>query len=475
MSDIADLLDTADATSVAQSIRSGAVSATEVVKAAIARCEALDPTLNALVDTCFEQALAAAAAVDPSLPFAGVPFLVKDLGQEVAGLRHTRGSRLFADAVADADSELVRRYRAAGFIILGTTNSPELGKNASTEPVLHGATRNPHNLDHSPGGSSGGAAAAVAAGMVPVAHASDGGGSIRIPAAACGLFGLKPSRGRVTSYPSPSLLAYPLGIDHVVTRSVRDSAAILDHTAGPMVGDPYQLGTPAQPWLASVGAPLDRLRIAFTTTLPTGDAAHEETAAATRQVADMVESMGHQVSEAAPNYPLESVSFVRRTMAGVPTALTVDRRLAELGRELQDDDLEPFSRAMYDRAAGITGTEVVDAMQQLETIAQTVGAFWGDHDLLVTPTMAQPVAPLGLLDTTNVSQMYEHIGGYAGFTSPFNLTGQPAVSVPWGTDGNGLPIGVQLVAAYGREDLLFAASAALEAAAPWPTRAVAIG
>ena len=466
-----ELLDRHDATAAAAAVKDGEVSPGELVEAAIARIEARNPELNAVVSTRFDEARAEAEAVDRSLPFAGVPFVVKDLGADVAGLPHTRGSRLWADAVSATDSELVRRYRAAGFVIVAKTNTPELGKNASTEPLLHGPARNPSGLGHSTGGSSGGTAAAVAAGLVPIGHGNDGGGSIRIPASACGLFGLKPTRSRTPSDPARSLLSYPMAIDHVLTRSVRDSAAVLDLTAGPMPGDPYQIAPPRRPWLEEVGADPGRLRIGLGTTRE-GYETHPDCAAATEALAATLESLGHEVVEASPDYPVEAMGMVMRTIMGVPTAVKVDRRLAELGRELRDDDLEPFSRVMYDRAKVVTGTEVIEALEAVEEIGRRVGEFFSDHDLHLCPVLPQPVPPLGHLDTTDIESMITRAGTYSAFTSPYNTTGQPAVSLPVGRDSDGRPIGVQLVASFGREDQLIAVSAQIEQATPWSAEAV---
>ncbi len=471
-SDVDVLLDGHDATGVAAAVHAGAVHPRDLVAAAIARAEVRDRTLNAFVSTRFDQARAEAEVVDLDAPFSGVPFVVKDLGAEVAGLPHTRGSRLFLDDVSVADSELVARYRGAGFVVLGTTNAPEMGKNASTEPVVHGPTHNPHGLGHSPGGSSGGTAAAVAAGIVPIGHGNDGGGSIRIPASACGLVGLKPSRGRVTTHPARSLLSYPMGIDHVLTRSVRDSAAVLDLTAGPMPGDPYEIVRPSRPWLDEVGADPGPLVIGISTTARDGEEAHPDCVAATEAAAGALDAVGHRVVPAGPEYPTEALATVMRTLMGVPLAVKVDRRLAQLGRALRDDDLEPFTRYMYDSAAAVSGTAVIEAMELVEEISRTVGAFFVEHDLLLTPTLPQPVPRLGFLDTTDLDTMFQRAGVYASLTSPFNITGQPAVSLPLGTDTEGLPIGVQLVAAYGREDVLVAVAAQLEKAVPWSTSSV---
>ena len=328
------------------------ISGRELVEAAIARIEDRNPTLNAVVATRFDAALAEADAGSTG-PLAGVPFLVKDLGCDVAGLPATRGSRLWRDHVAPADSELARRYKAAGLLILGNTNSPEMGKNASTEPVLHGPTHNPWRTTHSTGGSSGGSAASVAAGIVPAAHANDGGGSIRIPASSCGLFGLKPTRGRTPAWPGPGPGAYPMGIGHAVTRTVRDSAALLDVVAGPMPGDAY--ASPAAPpegsFTAALGAPRETLRIGFGTTPLNGEEAHPDAVDAVHRVAALLTDLGHRVEEASPTYDPAAVVTAMSTIMGAVSAVAIEDRLAELGRPLADDDLEALTRAIHDGVA----------------------------------------------------------------------------------------------------------------------------
>lgn len=385
----------------------------------------------------------------------------------MAGVRNTNGSQLWADNIASGDSELVARYRRAGFIIMGTTNSPELGKNASTEPAVHGPTHNPHRLGYSSGGSSGGTAAAIASGMVPIGDGSDGGGSIRIPASACGLVGLKPSRGRVTAAPGLSLLAYPLGVHHVLTRSVRDSARALDATAGPMPGDPYVIDRPGASWESALTADLPQLRIGLCWEDRYGEAIHPDAAAVVTATGSLLESLGHHVEPAAPAWPNDAFSFIMRTVAGVATKIQVDDRLAELGRELLDGDLEPFTRLLYDRAAAESGENVLRAMREIERACRELGAFFTDYDLLLTATLAEPVPPHGHLDTSDPKAMITRAGRFSVLTSPFNVTGQPAISLPLGTDSTGLPMGAQLVAGFGREDLLFSISAQIERATPW--------
>jgi amidase len=464
------LLDDADATGLAAAIASGAVSAGEVLEHTLARLEERNPVLNAVVSRRDAAAVAEVEGGLPDGPLRGVPFVIKDLGVTVAGLPATSGSRLFADVVAERDSEIVQRYRRAGLVIIGTTNTPELGRNASTEPALFGPTRNPHRLTQSPGGSSGGTAAAVAAGIVVAGHGNDGGGSLRIPASACGLVGLKPSRGRTPAAPRRVAMSYPLGINHALTRTVRDAALLLDVATGPMAGDPYLIPPPRRPYVDEVGAPPGPCRIAVCTSTPGGEAVHDDCRAVVDDIARVLADLGHHVEEAAPEYPLDAMSIAMRVFMSAPLAVDVDARLAALGRELRDDDLEPMTRLIYESGKALTGSDVIVAHQELERAATTIGPFFTDHDLLVTPTMARPTPPLGLLDTFNVEAMAREAATYAALTSPCNITGQPAVSLPLGKDHTGLPLGVQLVAGFGREDLLLRVASQLEAARPWDTR-----
>jgi amidase len=471
---MADELDTSDATGLAAAIRTGALSARDAVAASLRRIEERNAVLNAIVAVRDgDEVLADLERHPPTGPLAGVPFVVKDLGAAVAGLPSTSGSRLWAGAVATADSEIVARYRRAGLVPLAMTNTPELGRNASTEPLLFGPTRNPHSLAHSAGGSSGGTAAAVAAGMVPAGHGNDGGGSIRIPASACGLVGLKPSRARTPSHPRRSLFAYPLGVNHALTRTVRDSALLLDIAAGPVAGDPYVVAPPARPYVDEVGAPPGRLRVAVSTTMPNGDPVDPQCADAAVATAKLLAELGHEIVEdAAPDYPLDALTAVMSVCMIAPLVVDIDGRLVELGRKLRDDDLEPFTRVLYDVGTGLTAADMVRALQEVERTATTIGAFFADHDLLLTPTIARPAPRLGVLDTTDVQAMYTRAATYSAMTSPFNVSGQPAISLPTGVDGDGVPIGVQLVAGFGREDLLLQVASQLESARPWDTTPV---
>ena len=473
MSDLTDLFDDRDAIDMAWMVTTGEVTARELVEAAIRRIEERNPVLNAVVADRFEAALAEVDEGLPEGPLKGVPFVVKDLACDVAGLPATRGSRLFADVVATEDCELARRYKAAGLVILGNTNSPEFGKNASTEPLLHGPTRNPWRTTHSTGGSSGGSAAAVAAGMVPAGHANDGGGSIRIPASECGLFGLKPTRMRTPSFPLLSYFAYPLSIGHAVTKTVRDSAALLDAVAGGMPGDPG--ATPPRPragtFMAVLSEPLQPLRIAVATSSVRGTHAHPAARAAIERMAALCEELGHEVTEGSPSYDAGAVIECVSVVMGAVSAGQVEQRLAELGRPLADDDLEPFSRFMHDRSLGFTGLDVIRALQRVEEVSRSMAGFFEPHDLWLTPTLLPAVPELGWLDTTSTEAMFTRAGQFSEMTALANVTGQPAMSIPAGHDADGLPIGAQFLAAHNREGILLQLAAQIESAAPWPRTA----
>lgn len=470
MSDIEDLLDGNDTIGLAALVASGEVSATELVDASISRIEARNPVLNAVLADRFDRARAEAADRTRTGPLRGVPFLVKDLNCDVADLPSTRGSRLFADVIASRDCELTRRFKAAGLVILGNTNTPEFGKNASTEPLLHGPTHNPWRTTHSTGGSSGGSAAAVAGGMVTAAHANDGGGSIRIPASECGLFGLKPTRGRTPSWPTPASFAYPVGIGHAVTRTVRDSAALLDAIAGGLPGDPYP--TPPAPgagsFLASLAQSPGPLRIGFSTTSIAGRPIHPAAVVAIERTAALLAGLGHQVAEAAPEWDPAMTVNVLSTVMGVATAKFVEERLAELGRSMHEDDLEPFDTFLHGRALETSAIELSTALQQIELVSRDVARFYSSHDIWLTATIPVPVPELGFLDTADSEAMFTRAGRFSELTAVFNVTGQPAASVPAGFDADGLPLGIQLVGRHCSEAVLLQLAAQLEQAAPWP-------
>jgi amidase len=463
------LLDEHDAVGLAALVADRQVSARELVEAAIARYEERDGTLNAVVATRFDEALAEADA-GPSGPLAGVPFLVKDLACDVAGLPSTRGSRLWADAVATEDSELARRYKAAGLLVLGNTNTPELGKNASTEPVLHGPTHNPWRTTHSTGGSSGGSAAAVAGGIVPAAHANDGGGSIRIPASSCGLFGLKPTRGRTPAWPAPGIGAYPMSVGHALTRTVRDSAALLDAVAGPMPGDAYcgPATPPEGSFVAALTTRPETLRIAYATTSVNGTTGHPASVAALERTVEVLLSLGHRVEEASPTYDPTAVTSSMSTIMGAVSAVAIEDRLAALGRDLADDDLEALTRVVHDGLSSAPATALARAELAVEQVSHDLGRFHETYDLWLTPTIVEPVPELGYLDAMDLQAMFTRAGLFTHFTGVFNVTGQPAMSVPAGLDADGLPFGLQFAGRLGSEATLLRLGLALEEALPWP-------
>ena len=467
-----------DATDCATLVRDGSITPRELVDAAIERVEAVDPQLHAVIHRRFDEARAEAAAA-PEGPFRGVPILVKDLDGSLAGAPLHEGNRLLRDLghTADHDSYLFAKLRAAGCIVIGKTNTPELGLLPTTEPLAHGPTHNPWDTTRSPGGSSGGSAAAVAAGLVPFAHAGDGGGSIRIPASACGLFGLKPTRGRVSLGPATGEAWAGLVARHVVSRSVRDSAAVLDVLAGPMPGDPYWAPPPARPFAQEAGADPGHLRIGLRTGAPAGLAEVDPACvAAADATAALLESLGHTVEPAAPAAIDELellVHFV--TVLGVSTAYDLRRLAVIAGRPLTADDVEPVTWAQAEAGRSVTGAEYVDALEWLRAWTRRMAGWWQPadgtqgYDLLLTPTMARPPAPLGEIRGDDAEGAMLAATPYAAFTVAANVTGQPAMSVP-ATWSDGLPIGAQLVAAAAREDVLLRVGAQLETARPWADR-----
>jgi len=472
-----------DATAQAALVRSGEVSALELVDAAIARIERGNPALNAVIHPRFEQAREEARGVLPDGPFRGVPFLLKDLDGYSAGDSYHAGNRALAQAgyIAPADSHLTTRFRQAGLVILGRTNTPEFGLMPTTEPLEKGPTRNPWNLGHSAGGSSGGSAAAVAAGFVPMAHAGDGGGSIRIPASACGLVGLKPTRGRHSLGPEAGEAWGGLVARMALTRTVRDCATVLQAIQGEMPGDPYTAPLPLRPYPQELSAPGPRLRIGFT--LASGDASCVTSPAcvtAVRTTASHLESLGHHVEEARPSV-WNSPAFFDNTMAhfmtayGVWTAAELDRVGAMIGRPLTEADVEPGTWLIAEPGRAVTGLAYLEAIEFFHRGTREMASFWSadGFDLLLTPTVPEPPPPLGQFhDVNNALAGLIRSAQIVPFVAAFNITGQPAISLPVHMDASGLPIGVQLVAAAHREDLLLRTAAELEAAMPWSTAPV---
>lgn len=467
-----------DATEQARLVRDGEASPAELVEDAIARVQKLNPQLNAVIHPLFDEARSAAASALPDGAFRGVPLLVKDLSCYIAGAPVHEGMRALRDAghVADHDMWLTEQFRRAGFVIIGRTNTPELGILPTTEPAAYGATHNPWDLERSPGGSSGGSAAAVAAGIVAVAHANDGGGSIRIPASHCGLVGLKPSRGRVSLAPDFGDVMCGLVAELAVTRSVRDAAAILDAVHGPAPGDPYAAPAPSRPFIEELSADAGRLRIGLMTA-PGGNqfATDPECVAAAQNAAQLLESLGHDVEHSHPaelDDPMQVANFLVRWTAGIDWNLKYWS--AELGRELGADDVEPTTWALAQQGRSHTAGDLLRAVEDAQRSSRRTVSWWAEEgfDLLLTPTCAEPPPPLGSFDAppdNPVAPIMRSIP-FATFTAPFNTTGQPAISLPLHQTSGGLPVGVQLVAAYGREDLLLRVAAQLEAASPWADR-----
>jgi amidase len=467
-----------DATGLAELVRKKEVSALELVNAAIARIEAVDGRLNSVVMRFFEEArVVAGTGPLPDGPFHGVPFLIKDVIAAVAGVPLTEGSRLAKNRVPKHDSELVHRFRKAGLVFVGKTNVPELGILPTTESLLWGKCHNPWDLTRSPGGSSGGAAAAVAAGIVPAAHASDGGGSIRIPASVCGLFGLKPTRGRVTQGPHFGEIMHGLVAEHALTRSVRDSARLLDAVQGPLVGDPYIIAPPARPFVEELNEPPGRLRIGFTAKSPTGVPVHPDCVAAVEDAARLCEELGHDVFEKSPAVDEHAMVPAFIAMWTACNAAMVDGLARECKQTPSLENLEPLTFAFWQMSKNLTAVQHVQALHLLHSIARKVGEFFTTVDVWLTPTLAEPPLPLGTLDSTPENPLagFMRAAGFTPFTPVCNVTGQPAMSVPLRWNEGGLPIGSHFISRVGDEATLFRLAAQLERARPWAHRRPDLG
>lgn len=467
VSDLSDQTRWLDATDQAALVASGQVNAVELVEAAIERIERLDPVINSVVMRWFDHARCTAAVELPPGVFRGVPFLLKDWMASYAGQPMANGNRRLKEAAlpARADSTLVARFRAAGLVTAGRTNSPEFAGQATTEPTAWGPTRNPWRTTHSAGGSSGGAAAAVAAGMVPVAHASDGGGSIRVPASCCGVVGLKPTQGRISAGPFGDESGP--GVELCVSRTVRDTAAMLDAVHGPGVGDTVTAPAPSGSYLAELDTDPGPLRVGLLDHYPTGEPVHPDCATAVRDTARLLHELGHRLEVAYPAALADphfgqEVRILRATGMGVMLA-----SLAEtLGRDVTEADVEPFTWALAELARTASAVDHARALAASTRFRRAVHTWWADgHDLLLTPTLGEPPAALGTL-----AGDWSMSAKYTAFTRHFNLTGQPAISLPLHQTADGLPIGVQLVAGYGRDDVLIRVAAQLERARPWAGR-----
>jgi amidase len=465
-----------DATALAELVRTGAATPLELVDDAIARIERVNPQLNAVIHERFARARDDARGALPDGPFRGVPFLVKDAVCHEAGEPYHFGMQVLKDLAwrAETDTWLVERYRAAGFVSLGRTNLPEMASTVTTEPVAYGPTRNPWDLDRSTGGSSGGAAAAVASGMVPAAHGNDMGGSIRFPASWCGLVGLKPTRARTTIGPDFGELWGPTTHEHVLTRSVRDSAGILDAVHGPGVGDPYEIAPPTRPYTEELGADPGRLRIGFRTARGdgTGDS-DPDVVHAVGGAAALCEQLGHHV-QADPVAALDDPRFgtaVAGVWAGI-IAREVDRWGETIGRPIDVAELEPLNQTFVELSAGVSASGYLAGIEAMQGYARGLAAWFADFDVMMLPTVPEPAMKLGRINAATPDPFAQLLdsGRLTTFTMPFNLTGQPAISLPLGTSSQGLPIGVQLIAPFGREDVLFRLASQLETAEPWADR-----
>jgi len=479
-----------DGLGLAALVRSGAVSPADLVEACVARIELLNPQLNAVIHPMFEQARRAARAPIPDGPFAGVPFLLKDLVSTVAGEPFRCGSRFLDGYVAPADSEVVRRYREAGLILAGKTNTPEFGLTPFTEPARFGPTRNPWSLGRTPGGSSGGSAAAVAAGMVPLASGGDGGGSIRIPASCCGLFGLKATKGRVPTGPAIGQIWQGAVVEGVVSRSVRDSAAALDAIAGPDVGAPYWAPPPDRTFLAEVSTEPGPLRIAWTTAPMMGRTVDPACVRAVEETVTLLESLGHRVEPAAPavDGPALSQAFLTMLCGELRGDIADAEQL--LGRRATAAEFEPATWALALLGEELSAAEFVQAVRVLERTTRQVGRFFEDWDVLLTPTLSTPPFPIGSLQPTPaeraqlallgrlnarrllrwggaLQQAAEQVFEFIPWTPVFNVAGQPAMSVPLAWTSDGLPVGLHFVAGMAQEAMLFRLAGQLERARPW--------
>jgi amidase len=461
-----------DATAQAGLVRRGEISPRELAEAAIARIEAVNPKLDAVIRTRFDAARREAEGDLPDGPFRGVPILFKDLGCTVAGEPTAFGLGPLRDLAFPVTSYLAEQFRAAGFIPLGRTNVPELGTTVTTEPRSFPPARNPWDPGHSTGGSSGGSAAAVAAGMVAVAHANDGGGSIRIPASECGLVGLKPTRGRVSQGPLVGEAWAGGTIDGAVTRTVRDAAGVLDVISKPMPGDPYYAPPLPRPLAREVGADPGRLRIGVLGRPGLEDYLDDpQCRVAVARAARLLESLGHHVEESAPAAMFEE-EILRHFNAIIAADVEATMQAFEmlLGRPIGEDEIEPRNVAYRRAGRELGAVAYLDSRAWFGMWARRMADWWNGHDLLLTPTLGAPPPQLGWFTAAGPEQEGSRIASFIPYTAQFNLTGQPAISLPLHWTPGGLPVGVQLVAAYGREDMLIRVASQLEQAAPWSER-----
>ena len=472
MGSLADETRWMDATDQAALVRDGEVTPLELLEASLERAERINPSINALTWTWFDRARDEARSLPESnQPLRGVPFILKDLHAALVGTRMSNGNPALkaAEYTCDYTTTLVQRYLDAGLVIFGRGNSPEFGATPTTEPEAWGPTRNPWDVTRTAGGSSGGSAAAVAAGIVPAAHASDGGGSIRVPAACCGLVGLKVSQGRISAAPNRD--ETNLGVEHVVTRTVRDSAALLDATHGAGVGDRVIAPIPSRAYVDELTQPCPPLRIGFVTARADGFPVENDCVNAVHNTISTLQGLGHRVEESWPS-ALDDTKAGNRFLALWSTNMSLARNGVErlLDRAVTKDDFELMNWTMAEYAKAMSATDYAQAVQDTALYRRAIASWWADgHDVLVTPTTSLVALPLGEIVNNPQSPMdpMRRSAEFLGFTQPFNVSGQPAISLPLHWTPNGVPVGVQLVAAYGREDLLFRLAAQLEQAMPW--------
>lgn len=462
-----------DGIALADLVSRGEVTPAELAATARAAIDDVNPRLNAVIGRIDAVADDALAHLQPG-PFSGVPFLIKDIGMHYANIPHEMGSRFAEGLQFPHDSELAIRFKRAGLITLGRTNTPEFGCNISTEPVAKGPSRNPWNPAHSTGGSSGGSAAAVAAGVVPFAHANDGGGSIRIPASCCGLVGLKPSRGRMPSGPDTDDFVFGMGAELVVSRTVRDTAAVLDVTHGPDVGARIMLPPPAAPYRELIEQPPARLKIAYTLRSPEGATPmHPDCRAGVEKTAALLAGLGHIVEEASPQYDHAAVglNFLDLASAFFGNGISMIQQMT--GRVPSRENMEATTLAFYQYGQQLTAFGLSAAFARINVLSRQMGAFFSSYDIWLTPTLAGPPPKLGVFDATAELGALEWINAalkFAPFAAPFNATGQPAISVPLHHSADGLPIGMHFVGRFGDEATLLQLARQLEQAAPWADR-----
>jgi amidase len=458
-----------DALGLAGLIAKKEVAPAELLDAVRQRVEEINPKINAFSHLFFDKAAEQIQSGMGEGPFQGVPFALKDLGQHLEGTITSGGSRIWKDQAPDYDSTLVTRYKQAGLVIFGKTTSPEMGLTTTTESVLYGRTRNPWNLERTSGGSSGGAAAAVASRILPMAHASDGGGSIRIPASCCGLFGLKPTRGRAPMGPEHFEGWNGLSAHHAVTISVRDSAALLDATSGAELGAPYYAPPQQRPFLMEVGADPGELRVALIADSPAGTPVDPECAKAAAEAAVLCEELGHKVEETKWPINTETMRAAFLTIVHVSVARTLDDAATMLGRSLTDQDVESVTWVMARRGRDISSVDYSRAIETIHQIGYAMAKFQRTYDVVINPTLGKPPAPLGVLSLSpeDISAFTKEITEFSPFTAVYNVTGQPSMSAPLHWTPDGLPVGVMFSARFGDEATLFRLAAQLEKAKPW--------